>query len=144
MSHLTLEERVKRFKLRYDRADVIVPAAYIFLSVAAFCKANYIYVPTIGLVDGIIDELFTRKIDELQMNLDAQMINPLDEMVDVEDDRQELEEDDKISEIENMEQDSISGASAGEDNYLDDENNPVTWIDEDWEPEVSDDERMKR
>lgn len=144
MSHLTLEERVKRFKLRYDRADVIVPAAYIFLSVAAFCKANYIYVPTIGLVDGIIDELFTQKIDELQMNLDTQMVNPLDGIVDVEDDRQELEEDDNISEIENMEQDSISEASAGEDNCLDDEENPATWIDEDLEPEVSADERMKR
>ena len=41
-----------------DRADVIVPAAEIFLIIAGIVKAEYIHVPVIGLADGIIDNLY--------------------------------------------------------------------------------------
>ena len=40
------------------RADVIVPAAEIFLIIAGIVKAEYIHVPVIGLADGIIDNLY--------------------------------------------------------------------------------------
>ena len=71
MYQMTLEDRIEMFKLRYDRADVIVPAAAIFLTIAKSVRSNYIYVPTIGLVDGIIDDLFISKMDELQKNCSA-------------------------------------------------------------------------
>ena len=43
------------FKL--DRADVIVPAAEIFLSIAKSVRAENIIVPNIGLADGLINEM---------------------------------------------------------------------------------------
>lgn len=59
---LSKEERIKRFKLKPDRADVIVPAAEIFLEVAKQVNATGITVPTIGLSDGIIDSLYTKNM----------------------------------------------------------------------------------
>lgn len=56
---LSVDERMNRFNLKPDRADVIVPAAEIFLIIAECIRAEYIYVPTIGLADGIIDSLYT-------------------------------------------------------------------------------------
>ena len=60
--HLSLEERVKQYKLKYDRADVIVPASHVFLTIADILSSRYIYVPTIGLSDGIIDDMVNKKI----------------------------------------------------------------------------------
>ncbi|MCD8281782.1 MAG: Ppx/GppA family phosphatase [Prevotella sp.] len=54
---LTAEQRQLRYGLKEDRADVIVPAAEIFLRVARIVKAEYIHVPVVGLADGIIDSL---------------------------------------------------------------------------------------
>lgn len=59
---LSTEQRIKQFKLKPDRADVIVPAAEIFLEVATQVQAAGIMVPTIGLSDGIIDSLYTKNI----------------------------------------------------------------------------------
>lgn len=55
---LTPEQRMKEFNLKADRADVIVPAAKIFLTIAETVKAQYVHVPVIGLADGIIDNLY--------------------------------------------------------------------------------------
>lgn len=57
---LTVEQRMKEYDLKPDRADVIVPAGNIFLTIAGIIKAEYIYVPTIGLSDGVIDGLYAR------------------------------------------------------------------------------------
>ena len=57
---LSPEERIRQFKLKPDRADVIVPAAGIFLEIANLVNATGITVPTIGLSDGIIDSLYTK------------------------------------------------------------------------------------
>lgn len=57
LAGLTIEERIREFDLRPDRADVIVPAAQIFLAIARSTGASEIVVPTIGLADGIINEL---------------------------------------------------------------------------------------
>ena len=46
------------FNLKPDRADVIVPASEIFLTIAEILHSEYIYVPVIGLADGIIDGLY--------------------------------------------------------------------------------------
>ena len=60
---LPAEQRIKQYKLKPDRADVIVPAAEIFLEVATNVKATGIIVPTIGLSDGIIDSLYTQNMN---------------------------------------------------------------------------------
>lgn len=57
---LSVEERMAQFNLKPDRADVIVPAGEIFLTIANLMQATYIYVPVIGLSDGIIDSLYAR------------------------------------------------------------------------------------
>lgn len=61
---LTPEERVETFSLKQDRADVIVPAAEIFLKIAEVVHAEYIYVPVIGLSDGIIDNLYAKSLEK--------------------------------------------------------------------------------
>ena len=45
------------YDLRPSRADVIVPAAQLFLMVARLVGTDTILVPTVGLADGIINEL---------------------------------------------------------------------------------------
>ena len=60
MQPLSIVERMDRFNLKPDRADVIVPAAEIFLIIADCIQADYIYVPTIGLADGIIGALYAK------------------------------------------------------------------------------------
>ena len=55
---LSFEERMQVFNLKPDRADVIVPASEIFLTIAEILHSEYIYVPVIGLADGIIDGLY--------------------------------------------------------------------------------------
>ncbi len=62
LKSLTVEQRMEQFSLKADRADVIVPAAEIFLTIAGVVKAEYIHVPVIGLADGIIDNLYSQTI----------------------------------------------------------------------------------
>ncbi|MFC2382622.1 MAG: Ppx/GppA family phosphatase [Porphyromonas sp.] len=50
-------ERMLIFRLKPDRAEVIVPAADIFLMVAEITEATEIIVPTKGLADGIVDSV---------------------------------------------------------------------------------------
>ncbi len=60
LKSISSEERIKQFKLKPDRADVIVPAAAIFIEISTIMNAKGIIVPTIGLSDGIIDSLYTK------------------------------------------------------------------------------------
>lgn len=62
-THLTsfsIDERVRTLGLRPDRADVIVPAAEIFINVMKWAKITRIYVPQIGLSDGVVHVLYKR------------------------------------------------------------------------------------
>lgn len=52
------EERLKIFDLNPDRADVIVPAGDIFINIMDWIDADKIYVPKIGLGDGIVREVY--------------------------------------------------------------------------------------
>ena len=54
LSKLTPDERIEKFDLRPDRADVIVPAGAIFEHVARRVRAREIWVPFTGLVDGVL------------------------------------------------------------------------------------------
>ena len=58
LSALSIEERMERFCLREDRADVIVPAAEIFLMVSKFLNSDTILVPNISLADSIVAGLY--------------------------------------------------------------------------------------
>ncbi|NQX78166.1 exopolyphosphatase [Gilvibacter sp.] len=57
LQKFTYEERIARLGMNADRADVIIPATRIYLSAMKWAKADYIYVPKIGLADGIIKTL---------------------------------------------------------------------------------------
>ena len=54
----TVEERMSIYKLREDRADVIVPALLIYINVMRWADCTEIYVPKIGLADGLIHNLY--------------------------------------------------------------------------------------
>jgi len=58
LSNFTLEERMYAYKLREDRADVIVPALLIYINVMRWADCTEIYVPKIGLADGLIHHLY--------------------------------------------------------------------------------------
>ncbi|WP_081211538.1 Ppx/GppA phosphatase family protein [Salegentibacter sediminis] len=58
LNSYTYEERITELDLKNDRADVIIPAARIYLSAMKWARANQIYVPKIGLADGIIKSLY--------------------------------------------------------------------------------------
>lgn len=53
-----LEERITRYNLRRDRADVIVPAMSIYINAMRWASADEIYVPKIGLADGLVRHLW--------------------------------------------------------------------------------------
>jgi exopolyphosphatase/guanosine-5'-triphosphate,3'-diphosphate pyrophosphatase len=58
LTNFTLEERISIYKLREDRADVIVPALQIYINVMRWTDCDEIYVPKIGLADGLIHHLY--------------------------------------------------------------------------------------
>lgn len=57
-SSLTVAQRMSLYKFREDRADVIVPALLIYINVMRWADANEIFVPRIGLADGLIHTLY--------------------------------------------------------------------------------------
>ncbi|WP_415156984.1 exopolyphosphatase [Parafilimonas sp.] len=62
LSGFSLDERMRRYKMKEDRADVIVPALQIYVNVMRWADIEEIYVPKIGLADGLIQKLY----EELQ------------------------------------------------------------------------------
>lgn len=57
-SSCSLEERISRYNLRKDRADVLVPALHIYIQVLKWAGIDEMLVPKIGLADGLIQHLF--------------------------------------------------------------------------------------
>ncbi|HTI10157.1 MAG TPA: hypothetical protein VL832_16430 [Puia sp.] len=57
-SSFSLPDRMRLYKLREDRADVIVPALQIYINVMRWANSPEIYVPKIGLADGLIQHLY--------------------------------------------------------------------------------------
>jgi exopolyphosphatase / guanosine-5'-triphosphate,3'-diphosphate pyrophosphatase len=67
-SSFTLDDRMRLYKLREDRADVIVPALQIYINAMRWATAQEIFVPKIGLADGLIQHLYAdlkRKVSEV-------------------------------------------------------------------------------
>lgn len=52
------QERMVKFDLNPDRADVIIPALKIFITTMESVGSNKLFVPKVGLVDGMINEIF--------------------------------------------------------------------------------------
>ncbi len=57
-SSFALKERIRIYNLREDRADVIVPALQIYINAMRWADIKEIYVPKIGLADGLIQSLY--------------------------------------------------------------------------------------
>ena len=57
-SSFSVEELIRIYKLREDRADVIVPALSIYINVMKWADIEEIYVPKIGLADGLVQSLY--------------------------------------------------------------------------------------
>lgn len=62
LNSLSYEQRIAELGLNPDRADVIIPAVRIYLNAMKWSGARNIYVPKIGLSDGIIKALYYGKI----------------------------------------------------------------------------------
>lgn len=58
LNQLTYEERIVQWELNPDRSDVIIPATQIYLKALQWSGASEIYVPKIGLADGMIKVLY--------------------------------------------------------------------------------------
>jgi len=61
LKSFTYHERIFELQMNPDRADVIIPATKIYLSAMKWSKAKNIYVPKIGLTDGIIKSLYNEE-----------------------------------------------------------------------------------
>jgi exopolyphosphatase/guanosine-5'-triphosphate,3'-diphosphate pyrophosphatase len=67
LGRLTKEQRMKKFKLRSDRADVIIPALNIYTQIAEHSGVNELLAPKFGLADGIVlEELSKKNIHQLK------------------------------------------------------------------------------
>lgn len=62
LNNHSLKERMKVFNLNPDRADVIIPAAEIFITLMKWAGIREIYVPKVGLADGIINLLIEENL----------------------------------------------------------------------------------
>ena len=66
LSSYKLADRIRLYDLREDRADVIVPALLIYLNVMRWADAEEMYVPKIGLADGLIHHLYEELHSKVQ------------------------------------------------------------------------------
>ncbi|MGV3704092.1 MAG: exopolyphosphatase [Arcticibacter sp.] len=62
LSSFSLKERIGVLKLNPDRADVIIPASEIYLTVMKWASVKQIYVPRVGMADGIIQVLIDKNL----------------------------------------------------------------------------------
>ena len=64
LQELSYDERISELGLNPDRADVIIPATKIYLNACKWSGARKIFVPKIGLADGIVKLLYNLEIGE--------------------------------------------------------------------------------
>lgn len=58
LNNISFEDRMKIYNLKTDRADVIVPALQIYTNAMRWAGAKEMYVPKIGLVDGLVQHMW--------------------------------------------------------------------------------------
>lgn len=67
-SSLSMPQRMSLYKMREDRADVLVPALLIYINVMRWADAQEIFVPKIGLADGLVQSLYEEvKLKEIEV-----------------------------------------------------------------------------
>ena len=64
IQELNVEERMKKYNIKKDRAEVIVPALLIYTNIFKWCNVEQILVPKIGLADGLIHHLYDQAVNE--------------------------------------------------------------------------------
>ncbi|HEY2581878.1 MAG TPA: exopolyphosphatase [Mucilaginibacter sp.] len=64
LNSFSLKDRINVLGLNQDRADVLIPACEIYLTVMKNANVKNIYVPTVGLVDGIIQTLIEKNFQK--------------------------------------------------------------------------------
>ncbi len=57
LSKLTVEQRIRKYELRPDRADVILPAAIVLQIIAREARVHQILIPKVGLKDGVLHQM---------------------------------------------------------------------------------------
>lgn len=65
LKDLSIEERILKYSLKPDRADVIVPAAEIFIRIINSLGVDSILVPKVGLADGMVHQMFEQIMQDL-------------------------------------------------------------------------------
>jgi exopolyphosphatase/guanosine-5'-triphosphate,3'-diphosphate pyrophosphatase len=60
LKHFTVEQRITELGLRPDRADVIIPALDIYLQIMKWAGIRKMYVPIVGLADGMVRILYDK------------------------------------------------------------------------------------
>ena len=60
------DDRIRKFKLRPDRADVIIPAAIVLQNVAQHARIDRILIPRVGVREGLLMEMASKlhKVEE--------------------------------------------------------------------------------
>ena len=61
---LSVDERMKKYNIKKDRAEVIVPAIQIYMNIFKWCGIEQILVPKIGLADGLIQHLYDQVLKD--------------------------------------------------------------------------------
>lgn len=64
LESFSLKDRINVLGLNQDRADVIIPASEIYLAVMKWGGIKHIYVPSVGMVDGIIQTLIDKNLSQ--------------------------------------------------------------------------------
>lgn len=67
LQNYSYEERITKLNLNQDRADVIIPATRIYLSAMKWSGAKDMFVPKIGLSDGIIKSIYYETVSSVQV-----------------------------------------------------------------------------
>jgi exopolyphosphatase/guanosine-5'-triphosphate,3'-diphosphate pyrophosphatase len=64
LNDLTVDERMTKYNLREDRADVLVHALKIFNNVMSWSEINRVFVPKISVADGLIHNIYNELQDK--------------------------------------------------------------------------------
>ena len=65
LNQMSYDERIVKYGLNPDRADVILPAAEIYLRTMQAADARQIFVPRFGLADGIVKDMYDQRISRV-------------------------------------------------------------------------------
>lgn len=68
IEQFSYNDRIKKLKLKPDRADVIVPAGRIYTTFMKAANSKEMMVPKVGLADGIIYKMFEDEMAAVELN----------------------------------------------------------------------------